>query len=607
MTTEMTIDTIERQKTYVAAQKEKSKGLGIVFAEAFLRGMRDIGYKNPAWALAELIDNSTQAGATTVAIRFGFGASNKSHAKPDMIALCDNGNGMIPEMISYAVRWGGTDREGDRTGFGRYGYGLPSSIVSLAKRYTVYAKAANSDWHSVTVDIEELGKAANDVEKTQELLSAKKAKLPTWVAKAAKDDDNLDLGSLESGTVIVLEDLDRLRKMNGWITLETLRSKLVQHFGVIYRHFIPGKRVIVDGVLTQAVDPLFLMEHGRLYDENSVRAEPVKTKTFEVESERGKKGKIRIRASVLPPNFQSADPADYRPDMRGVKNNSRFPIMRDYNGLMICRAGRQIDCISPKWTKFQNVDVNVKIEIDFDPELDEYFNITTAKQQIVIEDEMWEMLRNEGQNQGGLHHLVREMRARVNELHDELLANTANRQAPDAPPRPSSLAMEQTDKFKGPIPEPTPEQKNEGERNLEQKAAEEADATGQSKDSVLDKLKAKTSKQKWEVEFAAIPEGPFYRPYRLGEQKRVVINTEHPFHSQIYLAAADAKYGIEVLLFVLAERELDARGEAETFYKAERQKWSERLRRGLDQLVTEESMQDKASRVAEFMHAADAS
>lgn len=46
---------------------------------------------------------------------------------------------------------------------------------------------------------------------------------------------------------------------------------------------------------------------------------------------------------------------------------------------------------------------------------------------------------------------------------------------------------------------------------------------------------------------------------------------------------------LEVLLFVLAERELESVGEAETFYKSERQKWSERLRHALNSLVTDPS------------------
>src|SRR5215475_5197924 len=64
----MTIDNMDRQRKYVAAQKQKGNGLGVVFADAFLRGMRDLGYKNPAWAMAEKIDNSIQAGADIVAV-----------------------------------------------------------------------------------------------------------------------------------------------------------------------------------------------------------------------------------------------------------------------------------------------------------------------------------------------------------------------------------------------------------------------------------------------------------------------------------------------------------------------------------------------------------
>lgn len=599
-TDEMIIDTIERQKQYVEKQKVNSKGLGVVFADAFLRGMRDLGYKDPAWALSEQMDNALQAGADTVAIRFCYSGTSK--AKPDRIAVCDNGNGMIPEMISFAVRWGGTDREGDRSGFGRYGYGLPSSAVSIAKRYTVFAKAPGQEWYSVTVDIEQLAAHAGDMEKTQDLLTAKKSTLPNWVIAAGTGDDKLDLTKLESGVVIVLEDLDRLSKLNGWIKSETLTTKLLQHFGVIYRRFIPEKKIYVNGQLAQAVDPLFLMEHARFFGETPIQAEPVETRVIEAEGADGAKGKVRVRASLLPPNFQWADPNDYRPDMRGIKTNNRLPIMRKYNGLIVCRAGRQIDCISPDWTKFQNYDANIKIEIDFDPTLDEFFSITTAKQQIVIDDQMWEMLRNSGKNGGGLEKLVADLRARRQELDTQLKAKVENK-AKDELPRPSTVAMQATEKFKGPTRELTSEQKQEAQRNLEQAAAQKAELTGEPPEKVLEALTEATSKKKWEVEFLAVPEGPFFRPKRFGEQRRIIINTEHPFYSKIYMPAGEAKHALEVMLFVIAERELDSTGDAETFYKSERQKWSDRLRHALDVLVSEESLQDKASAVAEMMHA----
>src|SRR5205814_1627432 len=163
--------------------------------------------------------------------------------------------------------------------------------------------------------------------------------------------------------------------------------------------------------------------------------------------------------SVLRPNFQLTDPTQY--GIKGAKTNKRFEIMRDYNGLLICRERRQIDTVPPRWTKFQNYDANIKIEIDFDPELDEFFGITTAKQ----------------------------------------------------------------------------------------KAVERAEVTGEPTEKVVEDIKKELEARRWAVEFTAIPEGPFYRPTRLGEQKRLVINTDHPFYTKVYAAAPEAKAALEVLLF----------------------------------------------------------
>lgn len=44
--------------------------------------------------------------------------------------------------------------------------------------------------------------------------------------------------------------------------------------------------------------------------------------------------------------------------------------------------------------------------------------------------------------------------------------------------------------------------------------------------------------------------------------------------------------------------------ETEAFYKAERHRWSERLRHALDTLMPEETMVNKAAVVAERMHVA---
>ena len=609
--TTMTIETVERQEEYVREQKKKGGDLGIVFADAFLRGMRDIGYKNPAWSFAEMIDNAFQATADVVSIRLHFDGSKARKLKPTMIAVCDNGIGMIPDMISYSVRWGGTDREGDRRGLGRYGYGLPSAAVSLAKRYSVYSKVKGGKWQRVTVDIKALSQAANDPEKTKALLAAVQDDLPDWLLAVPNGDDKLSLADAESGTVVVLEDLDRLGKQSGWIEADTLRTKLLQHFGVIYRYWLTERHIYVDGVATAVVDPLFLMEHGRFFDETSVRAERVETRSFTATTtdERGeiRTGTVRLRAAVLPPNFQHVHPEEYNPNqpggVRGSKLNNRHPIMRDYNGVLVCRQRRQIDTITPRGMKFQTYDYNIKIEIDFDPELDDLFGITTSKQQIVFEDALWQQLLHDGENGGGLKSLIRTMRQRFKELMAELAAKYEV--APqDGAPRASELAMEETEKFKPATPAMTKVQQEEAERNLEQVATERAKAAGLPKERLLPAVREETKKKRWEVEFKPIPEGPFYRPTRLGEQKRLIINTDHPFYSKVYNHVdANGKAALEVLLFVIAERELESRNEAEQFYKAERQQWSERLRHALEALVAEQSMIDRASSVAEELFA----
>ncbi|HBY61492.1 MAG TPA: hypothetical protein DEH78_16850, partial [Solibacterales bacterium] len=177
-------------------------------------------------------------------------------------------------------------------------------------------------------------------------------------------------GTLDSGTVIVLEDLDRLRGMTGWIAVKALRARLLQQFGVIYRHWIPEVRICVDGEQCQAVDPLFLLPHAMYVDETPLKAKKIDQRSFEVETvdREGKKvkGLVKIRAACLPLRFGWPDPNDVAAyEGRGKPRNKRYEQVlaptRGLNGILICREGRQIDVVQPRWVKFQNEDVYIKI------------------------------------------------------------------------------------------------------------------------------------------------------------------------------------------------------------------------------------------------------
>jgi hypothetical protein len=461
----------------------------------------------------------------------------------------------------------------------------------MARRYTVYSKTNGHPWHAVTVDLEELATAAGDLVKTENLLAPRMAEPPEWISEGTDPSNHLNVQSLESGTVIVLEDLDRLRKTTGWVQSNTLEAKLLQNFGVIYRHWLADKRIMVNGKKVQVVDPLFLMQQGRYYDETPIRAKLVHEHAFEAPAG-DKIGHVRIRAALLPPDFQLANPEDY--GRRGGKNNKRHEIMKFYNGILICREGRQIDCITPEWTKFQNYDYNVKIEIDFDPVLDEHFGITTAKQQIVIDDWMWEKLKQTGKEHGGLQALIKDIREELNRMRDRLEAALNNSEGRKEEPRPSETAMADAERFRVRRVAPTPAKVSKARENLDEEVKKISRQTGKPAEEVRPALEEKTNSRAYQVEFEFMEEGPFYIPKRMGQlQKRIVINTAHPFYTKMYSEAPEIKSALEVMLFVLADGELDADGEREDFYKSERQHWSTMLRHALDRL--EDKRADKVS------------
>jgi hypothetical protein len=582
-------DDLQKQAEYVEQQKAKNNaGMGLVFAEAFLRGIRDLGYKSPATALDELVDNSIQANATFVDIALAY--DGKSQKQPTQIAVIDNGHGMLPDMIYFAVKWGGTHRENDRSGFGRYGYGLPSAAVSIAKRYTVYSKVADGEWHAVTVDIDKLAAIA----KTGEMIDIPqpvKKKPPKYVMQRKKP---IDVANLKSGTVVVLEDMDRMIRKPGWKQSSTISSKLLKHLGIIYRHIIPAARIFVNDEEVQIVDPLFLMEAGRFYDETPLMSEPVETPSFETETPTGQKGMVRIRASFLPANFQAVDPTI---NPKKAMENYRFSIMKEYNGLLICRAGRQIDCLSKvPWVTFQIYDRNIKIEIDFDPELDEFFGITTSKQQIVLDEGMWSRLEA-----AGVRTLIKDLRKKFRDSQAEL-EEALKKTEDEIETRSSEDAMLASEAMTPKPVELSPEKVQKAKEKLKTEAIKESKRTERPLEEVLAKIEEQTQSRPYRVDFQAIPDGPFYRAERLGLQKCLIINTQHSFYSNLYDSpdsSPEIQTALEVLLFVLADAELDAEGEFEVFYMNARKNWSYRLANALLQLDPKGRLRDKVSAIQE--------
>lgn len=559
---------LKKQREFVAKLKEKNFTYPLVATEAFVRGMRDSGYKSTATALRELVDNALQAQANSVDIVLGYHPDNKSKKKPDMIAVVDNGHGMDPEVIRLAVLWGGTHREGDRSGFGRYGFGLPSASVSIARKYTVISRPPDGEWNEVVVDLE---KIANGTYTSKGVVlappTASAKSIPEWLKNW------LPAGTKEHGTIIILEDLDRLSP--GFGTSVSFKPKMLEDLGVVYRNSVRSLKLRVidtaidDGAtLVEPIDPLFLMESARFYEENHLRAEEQPATRIEVKDKDDDKktlGVINVRYAYLPPGFQNEGGK-----AAASHKTKRFQVMKEYNGLLVCRAGRQVDVLRTcPWLTFQNYDRNWKVEVDFAPALDEMFGVTTNKQQITVSEGIWAQLEHQG-----VKAAITNMRRRYDR---DLATLEAAEIQKEAEKRDSEAVMDEAQKFETrQAPAPSPEKERKQQERLEREVQKTVKETGKTPQQVA----AELLESRHRIIFETMPGAPFYRAEQVGGQLRLAINTAHRFYTDVYngpSTSAPVKTALEILLFVLSECEARSEDDLERFYRSERTEWSRKL------------------------------
>jgi hypothetical protein len=101
--------------------------------------LRDFGYTLPT-AMADLLDNSLTAGATSIDIEIDAAGAD-SH-----IAVIDNGKGMTLEELTQAMRMGtGGPLTSRRAGdLGRFGLGMKTASLSQGRCVTVITKASGA-------------------------------------------------------------------------------------------------------------------------------------------------------------------------------------------------------------------------------------------------------------------------------------------------------------------------------------------------------------------------------------------------------------------------------------------------------------------------------
>lgn len=372
--------------------------------------LRNTGYKNISSAVAEIVDNSVEAGTdkglSNVFIllteRLDVNTGRKSVKE---IAILDDGCGMDSEKLGSCLGIGFTTRS-DRKGMGRFGVGLPQASLHVCPRVSVYSwQEGYSKCKKVWLDIEKVknGEQTCILDPINEGIGTRYEKFLNF------EIDNKNFNFTNQGTMVLWQDCDRVQPKSTSFLMRDLEFVLGQKF----RHLIHEHRLNLYLINTENVDdfrvifpndPLFLMddnfalgdrtEPGSIVGKNDDRtnAEPIFEPYGNDDYPNGmikfpinyytKEGlvaqePIEITFSIVKKEFYSQDYLAKDPGSTEIGKHAKNLV-----GISIVRAGREIDF--DKFDFFDDVNEPQHrwwgCEIKFNPVLDEAFGVANNKQ-----------------------------------------------------------------------------------------------------------------------------------------------------------------------------------------------------------------------------------
>jgi hypothetical protein len=315
-----------------------------------------------AQAVADLIDNSIEAQAHTVWINAEF------EAEDSWISVADDGQGMTPDMLREALRYG-AEREYDVEDLGKFGLGLKVASLSQCQRLTVASRVGTGRARitAYTWDFDH-------IEKTNrwEILPVSIESLPKAIQGRLQE---------TRGTIVFWQRLDRIlgcKHPYGEVAKKRfaqMSRELEIHLGMVFHRFLAGE---VRGRELRII----------LNDENEVRPwDPfcrgeratIRLKPSRILVQGGDlSGEVYLQPYILPVEDSFSSQEAFKDASGPAKWNQQ-------QGFYIYRANRMIQ--GGGWCHFRSPDEHTKlarIALDFSRDLDEAFKLNVPKMRVIL-------------------------------------------------------------------------------------------------------------------------------------------------------------------------------------------------------------------------------
>lgn len=333
-------------------------------AHRLIDSLRDLGY-DATEAIADLVDNSIAAGAHRVDVTVQFEGADS------WIRIADDGHGMNAATITEAMRYG-SNRGYEDNDLGKFGLGLKTASMSIARRLTVASRPSKD---SRRAEVRQLDLDHVEKHDAWEVLVLGAGERPEQAIEPLAE---------HRGTVILWEDLDRLLiysdPAGGWARrrLNDLAADTEAHLSMIFHRFLAGEvprrklTITVNGNRIEPWDPFACEEPAS----EELRAEDIPLNTA------AGSGIVRIEPYVLPPKAGFSSEVAWR-RLSGPNQWNR------QQGFYVYRADRMIQ--SGGWSHMRTIDEHTKLSrigIFFGPELDSAFGINVAKMRVSLPSEL---------------------------------------------------------------------------------------------------------------------------------------------------------------------------------------------------------------------------